>query len=176
MSNVTSTVTHVIEVQQGTDIVRLALAQSNKSTVIRGTLTGNGAAHSAAIPSKGTKDPHSVFIQTEAKALANMFDPTFAQANAIDSDWLIKRLLAQLEVASSSAEEREAMEGRIKNLVVVSNLMGLHAVGADVMNRLYGFNWVVEEAPNLIMQSQKWKELIERIEVAQEGLKEALSS
>jgi len=169
MSNIK--IVYTLEAQKDDDSVVINLELVN-GVEIRGTLSGNGKYNYMLMRVAPTQEPATAFITADPIKLATIFDPTFALANKIDSQWLVERLLAKREEMNAPEELIE----RIKGLVVISNLMGLHAVGADVMNELYGYNWVVEQSADLIKKSKDWLDLIARIEFAQEQLKVALSS
>lgn len=175
MSQRNLTLRYDLEIPNGNDVVLLTLERTNKA-VIRARLSGNGDHNSAAIPPKNTEYLYSNFLTMDVADLVTLFDPTFTVANAIDSDWLIERLLAKRQTMEMSEQRAEALDNRIKNLAIVSNLTGLYAVGQDVMTALYGHNWMVEQASQLIKQSKKWAALVERIELARKELDKALSS
>jgi hypothetical protein len=164
-------IVYKLQAGEGDQTIVLELELSHGQQV-RGNLMGNGKGNYMLLQAPGAKEPVSPFLAADPLKLAQLFDPTFALANKIDSQWLVEKLLAKREEMNASEDLIE----RIKALVVVSNLMGLHAVGSDVMNELYGYNWVVEQSADLIKKSKDWLDLIARIEFAQEQLKVALSS
>lgn len=165
-------ISYEIRVTEGDDAILLMLELS-AGTQLRARLSGNGATNNMIMQVKGAKEPYSAFLATEPEQMAALFDPTFTLANKIDSQWLVERLLEKFETIEGADT---ALVPRIKGLAVVSNLMGLHAVGNEVMNALYGYNWVVEQSAGLVKQSKDWLALIQRVKDAQEALKETLSS
>lgn len=169
MKQVDLKISYELRITEDSDGILLYLELSAGSQ-LRARISGNGATNNMVMQAKDAKEPVTAFLAADPEKLASLFDPTFTLANKIDSQWLVERLLAQRETMNAD----EALVDRIKGLTVVSNLMGLHAVGSDVMNTLYGYNWVAEQSSLLIKKSKDWLALIERIKVAQDTLQEAL--
>ena len=168
------TIKYTLNINDGDQATQLVLEQTNYQ-VLRAALHGNGASNFMVMQTPRAKDPYSAFLLRSPAELAQLFDPTFTLANSIDSEWLVDKLLkVSNTLTDRTVEAKEALDARIKNLVVVSNLTGLHAIGSDVMNQLYGYNWVVEQSANLIKKSKKWNDLLARIELVQDQLKEIL--
>lgn len=165
------TIKYELHAQVDEDNVTLSLELAHQ-TQLRARLSGNGVTNNMIMQVKDATEPYSAFLATDPEKLAALFDPTFTLANKIDSQWLVERLLKQREETNAD----EALVARIKGLTVVSNLMGLHAVGNDVMNALYGYNWVAEQTAGLVKQSKAWLELIERVKFIQQALKDSLPS
>lgn len=155
------------------DLIQLELEQTNKDAY-RGRITANGKTYTM-FKMKCPTDAVSSFLSYEPLALAELFDQVGAAANSIDGDWLVEHLLAKFEERDPAEDEFE-LAARIKRLTVVPNLMGLFSVGNDIMNTLYGHNWVVEQSASLIKQSTAWKALVNSVTLAQTGLEDALSS
>lgn len=167
-------VTHTLDIpQEPNDLIQLNLEFIDKST-IRGRLIGNGKVNNL-IVLKSKVDAVTFYLSKEPEELAGMFDQVGFTSNGIDGDWLVERLLAKRQ-AMVELDEPEALDAQIKRLTVVNNLMALHAVGSDVMNRLYGYNWVAEQSNDLIKRSKAWNDLVVRVAASQAALKASLSS
>lgn len=153
--------------------ISLELTEHN-STGLRGLLLGDGKTVSFYIP-KVAGSGVSYFLREDPEALAGLFDLVGTVANTIDGDWLVERLMAKFEERDPAVDETGLAE-RIKRLAVVFNLMTLHSIGHQVMQELYGYNWVAEQAGELIKQSKDWKSLVKRVELAQDALKTVIPS
>lgn len=156
-----------------TEAIYLELTEYNSSG-LRGLLIGGGKTSSMYVP-KVAGSGVSYFLREDPEALAGLFDLVGTLANAIDGDWLVERLMAKFEERDPAVDETGLAE-RIKRLGVVFNLMTLHSLGHQVMQELYGFNWVAEQSSELIKQSKEWKALVKRVELAQDALKTVIPS
>lgn len=164
------TVKHVLEVPLEGDLVRLTLEYINNLS-IRAMLSGNGVQHNLIVAKSAQQNAVSFFLSKEAEDLASRFDVVGRLANAVDGAWIVEKLKIKLE--TSEVEDKPAMAARIDRLVAVNSLMTLHALGNDIMVEFFGHNWVAEYSSQLVKKSEGWKALVERVQVAQEGLKAA---
>lgn len=157
-----------LEVTEEGDLIKLDLSWVNKK-VIRAKLIGNGQTNQAVVQNSKLS-ALGWFISNKPEQLAEAFDPVGTLANAIDAHWLTERLVQDIDMLEIDDNQKTDLVGQVGRLSIVNNLMSLYAIGAGLMQAVYGYNWLAEQSGLLIKQSKSWKDLVTRIDKAQKEL------
>lgn len=154
----------------GQDILKLTLKLVNDGG-LRISIVHNGASHMAYI-NKFTGTPQDFIMQSSVEKLAGLMDPFGSLFNKLSPATLVEtlngRLDTQLAAGAIEASDEESLRSRIQQTVVASSLSTLHATFNDLMDILYGPNWVVLHAPELVGKSDQYLDMLKRISLCKQ--------